>query len=93
MADVDGNLEVPGGYCWGYTKWVYQRHSPKSASEGGPSGVVWQIAYRAAQLPRRYWTQALMADPEIGPWRIRIRPMADPEAGPWQVALWRTHRT
>jgi hypothetical protein len=20
MADVDGNLDVPWGYCWGYTK-------------------------------------------------------------------------
>jgi hypothetical protein len=24
--------------CWGYTKWVYQRRSPKPASQGGPSG-------------------------------------------------------
>jgi hypothetical protein len=57
MADGDGDLEVPWGYCWGYTKWVYQRRSPKQASQGGPSRVVWQIAYRAAQLleiPRRY---------------------------------------
>jgi hypothetical protein len=31
-------LKFPGGYCWGYTKWVYQRCSPKPASQGGPSG-------------------------------------------------------
>jgi hypothetical protein len=30
-------LKFPGGYCWGYTKWVYQRHSPKLANQGGPS--------------------------------------------------------
>jgi hypothetical protein len=30
-------LKFPGGYCWGYTKWVYQRRSPKPASQGGPS--------------------------------------------------------
>jgi hypothetical protein len=29
-------LKFPGGYCWGYTKWVYQRRSPKPASQGGP---------------------------------------------------------
>jgi hypothetical protein len=68
-------LKFPGGYCWGYTKWVYQRRSPKPASQGGPSRVVWRIAYRAAQLlemPRRYWTQALMADPKTGPWRVAL---------------------
>jgi hypothetical protein len=26
-----------GQYCWGYNKWVYQRRSPKPASQGGPS--------------------------------------------------------
>jgi hypothetical protein len=31
-------LKFPGGYCWGYTKWVHQRCSPKPASQGGPSG-------------------------------------------------------
>jgi hypothetical protein len=31
-------LKFPRGYCWGYTKWVYQRRSPKPASPGGPSG-------------------------------------------------------
>jgi hypothetical protein len=31
-------LKFPGGYCWGYTKRVYQRRSPKPASQGGPSG-------------------------------------------------------
>jgi hypothetical protein len=31
-------LKFSGGYCWGYTKWVYQRRSPKPASQGGPSG-------------------------------------------------------
>jgi hypothetical protein len=31
-------LMFPGGYCWGYTKQVYQRRSPKPASQGGPSG-------------------------------------------------------
>jgi hypothetical protein len=40
-------------------------------------------SYRAAQLlklPRRYWTQALMADPETGPWRTTDdKPMAGPE--------------
>jgi hypothetical protein len=68
-------LKFPGGYCWGYTKWVYQRRSPKPASQGGPSRVVWRIAYRAAQLleiPQRYWTQALMADPKTGPWRVAL---------------------
>jgi hypothetical protein len=31
-------LKFPGGYCWGYTKRVYQRRSPKPASQGGPLG-------------------------------------------------------
>jgi hypothetical protein len=35
IADGNGDLEVPRGYCWGYTK-VYLRHSPKLASQGGP---------------------------------------------------------
>jgi hypothetical protein len=47
--------------------------------------------YRAAQLlklARRYWMQALMADPETGPWRATSgEPMADPEDGPWRVTL------
>jgi hypothetical protein len=43
-------LSVPPGVfweeiCWGYTKWVYERRSPKSASQGGPSGVVWRIRH------------------------------------------------
>jgi hypothetical protein len=38
--------------------------------------VVWQIAYRAAQLlesPWWYRTQELMADPEISPWRVALQ--------------------
>jgi hypothetical protein len=45
-------LKFPGGYCWGYTKRVYQRRSPELASQGGmidflPGGPVagspWRI--------------------------------------------------
>jgi hypothetical protein len=39
------------------------------------------LPYRVAQLLRiawRYWMQALMADPETGPWRILA-------AGPWRI--------
>jgi hypothetical protein len=50
MADEDGDLEVPWGYCWGYTKWVYQRRSPKPASPGGPSGWYGGFTYQATQL-------------------------------------------
>jgi hypothetical protein len=65
-------LKFPGGYCWGYTQWVYQRRSPKPASQW-PIRVVWQIAYQAAQLLEAhggYWTQEHMADPETAPWRV-----------------------
>jgi hypothetical protein len=68
-------LKFPGGYCWGYTKWVYQRRSPEPAKPGWPIRVVCPIAYRAAQLLEAhggYWTQELMADPEIGPWRVAL---------------------
>jgi hypothetical protein len=37
--------------------------------------VVWRIAYRAAQLlesPWRCWTQELMEDPQISPWRVAL---------------------
>jgi hypothetical protein len=73
-------LKFPGGYCWEYTKRVYQRRSPKPASQGGPSGWYGGLptGRPSCWRPWRYWTQALMADPETGPWR---------------VVLYYTHRT
>jgi hypothetical protein len=62
-----------------YTSDVVLNQQARVAHQGWYGG----FAYRAAQLlklPWRYWTQALMVDPETGPWRVVA-------TGPWRVAL------
>jgi hypothetical protein len=67
-------LKFPGGYYWGYTKKVYQRRSPKPASPSGPSGWYGGLptGRPSCWKPTADWTQALMADPKTGPWRVAL---------------------
>jgi hypothetical protein len=44
------NSENSGGYCCGYTSWVYHRQCLDPASPGGPQTVMRHVAHRAAQL-------------------------------------------
>jgi hypothetical protein len=61
--------------CWGYTKWVYQRRSPKPASQGGPWRWYGGLPTRRPSCWKahgRYWMQELMADSKTGPWRVAL---------------------
>jgi hypothetical protein len=65
-------LKSPGGYYWGYTKWVdvVLNQQARVAHQGGMADCL--SGGPVAGSPRRYWTQALMADPKIGPWQVAL---------------------
>jgi hypothetical protein len=72
-----GNSENSGGYCCGYTSWVYHRQCLDPASPGGPQMVMRHVAHRAAQL-------LLIMKEEVQPRISRpdpYRPRSDPDPG------------
>jgi hypothetical protein len=68
LDDKVSSLTAVGDIPNRYTSDVVLNQQARVAHQGGMA----DSSYRAAQLLKptwRYWTQALMADPETGPWR------------------------
>ena len=50
--------KISGGYCWGYTLWVYLQRGLIPASPGGPRKVAGPLAWPGGPVADRHRTEA-----------------------------------